>query len=296
MNNEQMVSRLEMAHVVNALDKVRGGPVLTSNQCHDLARELNKVLAQPAAQYQGEPVAWCQPHWSGKYAGYCWGPERPNSPCPELWKPLYTHADAGEVGQGYHHTVVEGLVNRNNELREERDDLRAERDEWKQRCQYNADTAHDVARERDTLRAQLAELGALLRLARQFVVNGVDLGYIQMPDADTPDPAHDLVPKIDAALSASAEPSAPACSPCNGTGYAHSNGMPVPGTCDECKGTGLEPSAPVERDERAAFEAEGITYKLSRRKEFGCTDEYEDSHTQFAWAGWQARAALERKS
>lgn len=56
------------------------------------------------------------------------------------------------------------------------------------------------------LRAQLAERNALLRLARQFVVNGVDLGYIQMPDADTPDPAHDLVPMIDAALSASAEP------------------------------------------------------------------------------------------
>ncbi|MNH39724.1 hypothetical protein D3C79_1009370 [compost metagenome] len=43
-------------------------------------------------------------------------------------------------------------------MREEHDDLRAERDEWKQRCQYNADTAHDVANERDTLRAQLAAL------------------------------------------------------------------------------------------------------------------------------------------
>ncbi len=43
-------------------------------------------------------------------------------------------------------------------------------------------------------------LEGLLRLSRQFVVNGIDLGYIRMPEANTPDPAHDLVPKIDAAL------------------------------------------------------------------------------------------------
>jgi hypothetical protein len=69
-----------------------------------------------------------------------------------------------------------------------------------------------IAKQNDELvdlRARLAERDALLKLARQFVVNGVDLGYIRMPDCDTPDPAHDLLPMIDAALSASAEPSAP---------------------------------------------------------------------------------------
>ncbi len=34
---------LQMAHVVRALEKVRGGPVLTSNQCYDLARALNGI-------------------------------------------------------------------------------------------------------------------------------------------------------------------------------------------------------------------------------------------------------------
>ena len=43
-------------------------------------------------------------------------------------------------------------------------------------------------------------LEELLRLAREFVNNGVELGYITMPDPETPDAAHDLVPKIDAAL------------------------------------------------------------------------------------------------
>lgn len=62
--------KVEMAHVMNALEDVRGKPVLTSNQCHDLARALNdrllsplQLLAMPAeylaaAQPQGEPVAF----------------------------------------------------------------------------------------------------------------------------------------------------------------------------------------------------------------------------------------------
>lgn len=40
--------------------------------------------------------------------------------------------------------------------------LEAECERWKYRCQYNANTAHEVAAERDTLRQQLAELRAQL--------------------------------------------------------------------------------------------------------------------------------------
>ena len=39
----QVVPALQMAHVVRALEKVRGAPVLTSNQCYDLARALNGI-------------------------------------------------------------------------------------------------------------------------------------------------------------------------------------------------------------------------------------------------------------
>lgn len=46
-------------------------------------------------------------------------------------------------------------------------------------------------------------------------------------------------------------------------------------------------------DMREEFEASGITRRLSRSTEPGCTDLYEDSHTQMAWMAWQAsRAAL----
>lgn len=46
-----------------------------------------------------------------------------------------------------------------------------------------------------------AALVEALEHARQFIRNGVDLGFIRMPDADAPDPAHETLPKIDAALS-----------------------------------------------------------------------------------------------
>lgn len=39
-----------------------------------------------------------------------------------------------------------------------------------------------------------------LRAARQFIANGIELGFIRMPDADTPDPAHDTLPAIEAAI------------------------------------------------------------------------------------------------
>jgi len=51
-----------------------------------------------------------------------------------------------------------------------------------------------------SMRKKLEEQEGLLRLAREFIVNGVENGYIRMPDADTPDPAHDMVPMLNAAL------------------------------------------------------------------------------------------------
>lgn len=66
--------KVEMAHVMNALEDVRGKPVLTSNQCHDLARAMNdrllsplQLLAMPAeylaaAQPQGDPAGSFDKH------------------------------------------------------------------------------------------------------------------------------------------------------------------------------------------------------------------------------------------
>ncbi|WP_343499205.1 hypothetical protein [Achromobacter denitrificans] len=50
---------------------------------------------------------------------------------------------------------------------------------------------------------------AALESAQRFIRNGVEFGYVRMPDADTPDPAHQTPGLIDAAIRAlSAQPGA----------------------------------------------------------------------------------------
>jgi hypothetical protein len=44
-------------------------------------------------------------------------------------------------------------------------------------------------------------LAALLR-AEQFIVNGVELGFIRLPDPGTPDSAHETLPAIRTAIAA----------------------------------------------------------------------------------------------
>lgn len=184
----------------------------------------------PAEQHQGEPVAWrFQTNAGGRlYLTHFEANARAYEGNGEggAVEPLFANpgvADSCAVCRGT--GVLPGLsVNTTKcsycengwrtiakaeaELRladqKERDILRAQLATETSRADAAVGDANDAER-------KLAERDALLRLARQFVVNGVDLGYIQMPDADTPDPAHDLVPKIDAALSGSAEPSAPEC-------------------------------------------------------------------------------------
>ncbi len=153
--------------------------------------QIEKALAKPAAQHQGEPV--------GKVLDSL-GTIQWSSKSPPSGTKLYIRADTGEVERLNDHLdaanrAIEHAATTKEAQQKTIGALMADVKQFRS--------------ERDTLRAQLAERNALLRLAKQFVVNGVELGYIRMPDADTPDPAHDLLPKINAALSASAEQSAP---------------------------------------------------------------------------------------
>ena len=49
--------------------------------------------------------------------------------------------------------------------------------------------------------AEVPAMVAALRGAKQFIENGIEFGFIRMPDADTPDAAHDTLPTINAILS-----------------------------------------------------------------------------------------------
>lgn len=57
----------------------------------------------------------------------------------------------------------------------------------------NPDEVASVLEQRDAL------LHAL-KLAREFIANGIELGYIRMPDLTTPDPAHETLPLIEAII------------------------------------------------------------------------------------------------
>ena len=47
---------------------------------------------------------------------------------------------------------------------------------------------------------EVAKVVESLEVAHRFIANGIELGYIQMPDSDTLDPAHETLPAIEAAL------------------------------------------------------------------------------------------------
>ena len=60
----------------------------------------------------------------------------------------------------------------------------------------------DIADQYEMIRLQkrVEALEAALRCADQFITNGIELGYIRMPDAGTPDSAHKTPGIIRAAL------------------------------------------------------------------------------------------------
>lgn len=70
---------------------------------------------------------------------------------------------------------------------------------------YAIVSAAHIARELNTYPVLLDAL----KRAKQFIENGVELGFIRMPDASTPDPAHDALPAILAAIEAAEAPLQP---------------------------------------------------------------------------------------
>ena len=63
---------------------------------------------------------------------------------------------------------------------------------------WGADEKENMANA--NLIAAAPELLEALEAARIFIRNGIELGYIRMPDPDTPDSAHDVPPMIAAAI------------------------------------------------------------------------------------------------
>ena len=239
------------------------------NAYHEELARLGPLYTHPAPFQQGEPVAFYREFVDGRE--YC------EKPFTNDWTPLYTHAAAaGEVEQGYHNSVVEGLVSRQNELREERDTLRAEVDQFKL---ANARLSKENVDRRNQLAEREAALDALNEIAtgykrdldeRDALLRDINKRHSSGVDFDLP---ADLAARVAAVCATSAEPSA--------------------------MGTDAGIPASVERDERAEFESWVETRKVCTHK---CAKLHKDRAGSYLdyrindrWLTWQARAALERK-
>ncbi|WP_377706266.1 hypothetical protein ACFMKY_18105 [Pseudomonas protegens] len=160
----------------------------------------------------------------------------------------------------------------------------------------------------EELKADIRFLRSELRIANDTAALGVKMlaerdallrAIAELPGVRAMQPGV-IFDRIKAALSAGAEPSAPKCH-CDMRTKLVGDGCAV---CNPGLATDLqEPSAPVERDERAEFEQafvvqEGVFFSKERneyRSMNGRSIEYTDAtDLNLRLQGWQARAALDK--
>lgn len=281
--------------------------------CHNTGtKEGQALLTPPAQQNQGEPVALPSrlpvrmPEGRNLPKGYA---EAWNACLTEIEKlgPLYTHADPGEIER----------------LREQ---LRVIRSSCPNHCEVTGSVAGTAQNYIGELEQKLAEAQALLRRAERalrkttgFYANRdqccsehiqlvIDLAKANEPSASAepgglvsnvsihtksnkaPKNCNFIVRQDELvesrSIDACAEPGARICT--------HPEG------CNQCSWCGFksesaDPSAPVDRDERAEFEKHYASMNDGFVPSF-FGGEYDWHDAQPCWKTWQARAALEKKS
>lgn len=273
-------------------------------------------MGKETEQHQREPAAYIEAEDLRKIAagaqwgGPVWGRQAKEPFLPRV--PVFTHADSGEVER-----LTEQLEVANQAIA-----YAARQAEEKQKVAdaLMAD-AKQFRAERDTLRAQLAELEALhggeLGLPKEGwpayhkrkmeSLRDLTAGHYERKLAERDALLREVIESSSAnnkiygkhlaALSASAEPSEREKQALQDEKRLGIERLPA------------EPSAPVEIDERAAFEAwfrgTGLAQAWGGAEEtpdkyltrYGAGGEYYSGCcVQSRWEGWQARAALERKS
>lgn len=109
-----------------------------SMEAYEFAQRVWEALSQPTDRHQGEPVAWLHDSPKGKSLSF--------SKCAHEdvdSKPLYTHADPGEVERlQFELSEARAIANGQTSLRKEE--------------------AEDWVKERDALRAHLSDQAAVL--------------------------------------------------------------------------------------------------------------------------------------
>lgn len=279
----------EMAHA-KARQHLRAGVAQVASQY------------QPAEQHQGEPVAY-EIDVSGYTKMLARNLDKAQK-CADHYRAIghtvvirplgYTHADPGEVEQAKaaHRKHAAELIASRGLLREDRDTLRADLETMRRKN-------NEYCEIEMSLRAQLAERNVLLR------------------DLLTDDIAPRVAGRIEAALSASTEPSAPEtmdvsdlgsdakCQACYDVGaIIVDDATYETAPCTMC----AEPSAPAEcaicRDlGDQCMECEEVEFRKWAGRHFASADYRKTAAGVFiqdwmrhAYAAWCARAALTRKA
>lgn len=244
--------------------------------------QLRAILFQPAEQHQGEPVAWrYRTHAGGLW--YLSSSEHnarifENAEQGSSVEPLYTHADPGDVER------LRGIIRMHEKTVQEQAEqlahMRAQLAERDERIELHVKRRMDLAEQITGLHRQIKQLRATL----QTVVDGGQWGAEGRSHEEA----------LKACAGALADGEKPKAKP--GVFEIENctfDNRPIPS--GYTLGVSAEPSAPVERDERAEFDAayeRGDFYIEEQRSYF----KYQDYRRHQAWAVWQARAALERKS
>ncbi|WP_256806930.1 hypothetical protein [Pseudomonas kurunegalensis] len=192
MPTENRSSNTEMVSVPRALAE-RISNICMFTMYKEDWRALSEILAKPAEQHQGEPVAPVinAEQVLGAYQFASFGPANylrgTTNWCAAFAQEL-NHRIGADTAE------VERIGKELREVRDERDDLRRRVDDFQSR-------SHGIKNLSviEQLNDKLAERDALLREALEFIDDGVGRS----------DAEWQLIQKLRSALSASAEPSAP---------------------------------------------------------------------------------------
>ncbi|WP_188036226.1 hypothetical protein [Pseudomonas sp. EZ-C24] len=251
MSNNQMV--LAPRELLERLD-------LGKNTAVDMAAlpELRELLAKPAEQHQGVPVAVVDEADDGLFVELIYGDN--GNPLRRGDK-LYTRPAQGEV-VGWQFYQQSKWWNGDDRIKDHRKNTEAAgiptRDVY-----THADPA-----EVERLRTVIEQQKNLIESLRAELVE-----------------SH--------SIDASAEPCATKCKhPVKCARF--DNGEIVDHICQDCLQV-FKPSAPVEINERAAFERRFPDFDHTLCSHEDWKDQYDDPQLGDMWNGWQARAALERK-
>jgi len=270
MPTENRSSNTEMVSVPLELLKRCVQPVCETEDWD----KLKNIAAQPAEQHQGEPVAYQFQGRDGKWYGFTNERHYQNTLTDGTWpiRPLYTHPALAGYGE------VERLVAANTEFAHRHLELNGE----VERLQFELSEARALANGQTSLRKEDAEAWAkerdTLRTLSETAADQVVSLLAQLRDAN------DKLTERDALLL-----------DISNAYWRNDAEMPY-ALVERIKAlsASAEPSAPAERDERAEFEASHVELFGCLPRTDDQQPDFALSHYN-RWLLWQARAALERK-